>query len=427
MGLLPGHLIGLGPPQESKTRTWHPIAPTFGSTSPSTVSPLARSSSNSTPTSSQRPPRTSAHSALARRASAMPAKPLHYKGSSFHRVIKSFMIQGGDFTAGNGTGGESIYGEKFEDEAFDVKHEKPFLLSMANAGPGTNGSQFFVTTVPTPHLDGKHVVFGEVVAGKSIVRQVENTPVGDSDKPKQDVIIADCGELPAGTDIAEFTKKAPDMTGDAYEDFPEDQLKQSEEWKGTEIVRIASELKEMGNKAFKSGELELGLSKYQKALRYLHEYPVPLEDDPKDLGTQLSQLKISPHTNSSMLQHKLKKYVDSSDSADKALLVQGISDAQKAKALFRKGVAAKDSKNEEDAIALLQMAEMLASRTSSRPSRRMLRTGRRRRGRRTARCSTRYLSSLPLSPVQCVYGFVFGTGKVRMYELMVLQSMASTN
>ncbi|KAF2764070.1 hypothetical protein EJ03DRAFT_332181 [Teratosphaeria nubilosa] len=286
--------------------------------------------------------------------------PLHYKGSTFHRVIKSFMIQGGDFTAHNGTGGESIYGEKFEDENFQLKHEKPFLLSMANAGAGTNGSQFFVTTVPTPHLDGKHVVFGEVIAGKSVVRQVENTPVGANDKPEKECVIADCGELGDDVDVAELSKKAPDSTGDVYEEFPEDQLAAGEEWKGTAIVKIATDLKDRGSKALKEGNNDVALKKYQKALRYLHEYPEPLESDPKDLGEQLTQLKFSLHSNSALVQSKLSLWKDVLESADKALAVLGISDAQKAKALYRKGLAAENSKNEEDAIKYLEDAKRLA-------------------------------------------------------------------
>ena len=117
-----------------------------------------------------------------------------YEGSAFHRIIPNFMLQGGDFTSGDGRGGKSIYGNKFADENFQLKHDRPFLLSMANAGPNSNGSQFFVTTVVTDWLDGKHVVFGEVVEGQDLVQQIEGKG-SRSGSPSSKVVIAASGTV----------------------------------------------------------------------------------------------------------------------------------------------------------------------------------------------------------------------------------------
>ncbi|KAM4027622.1 NK-tumor recognition protein isoform 2-T2 [Anomaloglossus baeobatrachus] len=135
-------------------------------------------------------------------------KKLCYKGSTFHRVVKNFMIQGGDFSEGNGKGGESVFGGYFKDENFILKHDRAFLLSMANRGKHTNGSQFFITTKPAPHLDGIHVVFGLVISGFEVIEQIENLKTDTASRPYADVRVIDCGILGSKSTKDEKTKTA---------------------------------------------------------------------------------------------------------------------------------------------------------------------------------------------------------------------------
>nr|XP_044992478.1 NK-tumor recognition protein isoform X2 [Jaculus jaculus] len=144
-------------------------------------------------------------------------KKLCYKGSTFHRVVKNFMIQGGDFSEGNGKGGESIYGGYFKDENFILKHDRAFLLSMANRGKHTNGSQFFITTKPAPHLDGVHVVFGLVISGFEVIEQIENLKTDAASRPYADVRVIDCGVLATKStkDVFEKKRKKPTQSEDS--------------------------------------------------------------------------------------------------------------------------------------------------------------------------------------------------------------------
>ncbi|VDB96525.1 unnamed protein product [Peniophora sp. CBMAI 1063] len=279
-------------------------------------------------------------------------KPLHYKGSSFHRVIKKFMIQGGDFTAGNGTGGESIYGEKFEDEGFTEKHERPFLLSMANAGPNTNGSQFFITTVPTPHLDGKHVVFGEVIRGKSVVREVENYPTSDGDKPTAPIVIEDCGTLsPDDPCLVIDASSSPD--GDIYEDYPEDDTHDTQDL--AVALEIAAKLREIGATYWKNGDSETALKKWRKAMHYLDVHPVLPDETDEAQRKTYEDLWRPLLLNSALAALKTGDPERAVDYTERVLR-RDISDADRAKAFYRQGLALIAQKDEERAEVVLNDA-----------------------------------------------------------------------
>lgn len=267
-------------------------------------------------------------------------KPLHFKGSIFHRCIPNFMLQGGDFTNFNGTGGESIYGMKFDDENFIRHHDKPFLLSMANSGKNTNGSQFFITVTPTPHLDGKHVVFGQVIKGMGLVKYIENLPT-KSDKPDQDVTIVNCGELKEGE-----SDGFEDPTGDNYPDF----LVDNDGWTAEKIIAAANEIKGFGNKLFTQADgqgFDRAFAKYDKAINFIDfglkstsEGDHPSPDEERDL----SKVKITLLLNRAQCGLKLKQYSAIDKDCDLALSLtdrfEPSDKVARGKAYFRKGEAA---------------------------------------------------------------------------------------
>ncbi|KAK7200907.1 cyclophilin 40 [Novymonas esmeraldas] len=266
--------------------------------------------------------------------------PMTYQGCSFHRVIPGFMIQGGDFTNHNGTGGVSIYGEKFEDENFTVPCDKSGLLAMANAGANTNGSQFFITTAPAPHLTGRHVVFGRVVQGMNTVRAVEQTTTGANDKPVADCVISGCGVLSALPEVQ------PAEDGDAYPDYPEDAAAVADD-----AARIAAgeAIRQIGNTHFKSAAYDSAMDKYSKAVRYL----VQVED--KESHPEVNDKLIACYNNNAMCAIRLQQW---SEARHAATLALGI-DAQNAKALFRRGTAALSAGDADGAVEDLTQAHQL--------------------------------------------------------------------
>ncbi|KAG7661850.1 uncharacterized protein J8A68_004625 [[Candida] subhashii] len=290
-----------------------------------------------------------------------------YKDNIFHRVIKNFVIQAGDIENGHnqsinqnsiGKGNISTIGP-IPGENLSEPLDEPFKLCMANVDGdvNTNGSQFFITTYPQPHLTGKHSVFGRVIHGKSVVREIEQMKTNKEYMPLDKVIIADCGEWKEGMEIPIFNASYDTRGGDIYEEYPDDDGHIDKE--SSESVYLASErIKESGTLLFKAGEKQQAFLKYRKCLRYVMEY-IPDEDQEPEWFKKYLELKKKIYLNLSLVCLQLKDYPKAINYCTYLLDMTNISDPERAKAYFRRGSSYIDTRKYKQAIDDLQHANNL--------------------------------------------------------------------
>ncbi|KAF8752197.1 peptidyl-prolyl cis-trans isomerase [Rhizoctonia solani] len=295
-------------------------------------------------------------------------KPLSYEGCAFHRVIKGFMIQGGksplcqfrDFTAGNGTGGESIYGEKFDDEAFPSQHQRIPVLRHdgPHSPPGSKARRLWRGGQGEEHQlrPISHVSFFFIsgTQGLKIVRQIENSPTSSGDAPVAPCVITKCGELTSDDEL-QLANEVP-SDGDKYEDYPEDD--DSDVQTNTQrALEIAKEIKEVGTRLHKEGKLELALDKYQKAIRYLDVHPVMPQDAPPHTREEFTALLTPLLLNSALAAIKVNKASVALAATTRALALQPeIAANDKGKAYYRRALAHSLQHDEDEAEADLKEA-----------------------------------------------------------------------
>ncbi|SGZ53658.1 CIC11C00000002102 [Sungouiella intermedia] len=291
---------------------------------------------------------------------------LKLPGTYFHRVIKNFMIQGGDVEYGKSSSfndervGTGRAVAEFADENLTEKLDGPFKLCMANSGPNTNSSQFFITTYPAPHLDGKHTVFGRVIHGKSVVRAIEKVQTTKSNVPVESSlpVITSAGEWNEGDQVPIFNACYDPIGGDIYEEHPDDDEHIDKE-SSLSVFEAASIIKNSGGELFKKGQLREASLKYKKSLRYVMEY-LPDEDLEPELYTKYVELKKKLYLNLSLVCLKVGDLAKCVDYCT-YLLDMELLPGEKGKTLYRMGSAHVALKKYGEAVKYLQSAKEVVS------------------------------------------------------------------